>query len=145
MRIGELADRTGVSVRSLRYYEQQGLLAPLRTPAGQRIYAAEHETFVRQIQALLDAGFCSAVIRDLLPALVDPRKNRELLRTSLGAAQGRLESEKHSIEVELIALQHLGHELGLAPDTHVNVQDQGHDSSPASQATSFDHRDRRLR
>jgi DNA-binding transcriptional MerR regulator len=34
MRIGELADATGVSVRSLRYYGEQGLLAADRTPSG---------------------------------------------------------------------------------------------------------------
>ena len=38
MRIGELARRTGVSERSLRYYEQQALLAADRTPGGQRDY-----------------------------------------------------------------------------------------------------------
>ncbi|WP_374225966.1 MerR family DNA-binding transcriptional regulator [Micromonospora sp. C41] len=39
MRIGELSARTGVSARSIRYYEQQGLLAALRTPSGQRVFA----------------------------------------------------------------------------------------------------------
>ncbi|MGH3121741.1 MAG: MerR family DNA-binding transcriptional regulator, partial [Streptosporangiaceae bacterium] len=34
MRIGELASKTGASVRSLRYYEQQGLLAAERSPSG---------------------------------------------------------------------------------------------------------------
>ncbi|NED82406.1 MerR family DNA-binding transcriptional regulator, partial [Streptomyces sp. SID11233] len=34
MKIGELARRTGASVRSLRYYEQQGLLDSTRTPGG---------------------------------------------------------------------------------------------------------------
>jgi len=145
MRIGELANRTGVSVRSLRYYEQQGLLAPQRTSAGQRTYTAEHETVIANIQELLEAGFCSAVIRELLPALMDQMKNSVLLRSSLGAAQARLESEKRSIEVELIALQQLRDGLRLAPDTHGSVQDQGHDSSPAAQAIAFDHRDRRLR
>lgn len=145
MRIGELAARTGVSVRSLRYYEQQRLLAPQRTSAGHRLYAIEHETFVAQIQELFQAGFCSAVIRDLLPALTDPVQDRELLRTSLGAAQTRLASEKQSIEAEMAALEHLRHRLGLAPDAHVSAQDEGHDSSAASQTTTFDHRDRRLR
>lgn len=145
MRIGELAARTGVSVRSLRYYEQQGLLAPQRTSAGQRLYAVEHEALVAQIQELFRAGFCSAVIGDLLPALTCPMKDSELLRTSLVAAQARLESEKRSIETELVALEQLRYRLGLAPDTHVSAQDEGHDSSPASQATAFDHRDRRLR
>ncbi|MBA2949805.1 MerR family DNA-binding transcriptional regulator [Streptomyces himalayensis] len=38
MRIGELARRTAVSERSLRYYEQQGLLSSRRTPGGHREY-----------------------------------------------------------------------------------------------------------
>lgn len=38
MRIGELAGRTGVSERSLRYYEQQNLLVSDRTPSGHREY-----------------------------------------------------------------------------------------------------------
>jgi MerR family regulatory protein len=36
MRIGQLAERSGVSVRALRYYEEQGLLEADRTPAGGR-------------------------------------------------------------------------------------------------------------
>ncbi|MCD5354423.1 MerR family DNA-binding transcriptional regulator [Kineosporia mesophila] len=38
MRIGELADRTAVSIRSLRYYEEQGLLPPERNDGGRRTY-----------------------------------------------------------------------------------------------------------
>ncbi len=38
MRIGELAAKAGVSVRALRYYEEQGLLAATRTSSGQRTY-----------------------------------------------------------------------------------------------------------
>lgn len=39
MKIGELSARTGVSIRSLRYYEQQGLLAPARHENGYREYS----------------------------------------------------------------------------------------------------------
>ena len=39
MRIGELSKRTGVSSRSLRYYEEQGLLTSSRSDAGQRHYS----------------------------------------------------------------------------------------------------------
>lgn len=72
MRIGELAARTGVSVRSLRYYEAQGLLTPQRTAAGQRVYGPHHESVVATIRDLLAAGFCSSVIGVLLPALSNP-------------------------------------------------------------------------
>lgn len=39
MRIGELSKYTGVSPRSLRYYEEQGLLTSSRSDAGQRHYS----------------------------------------------------------------------------------------------------------
>ncbi len=67
MRIGELAEMTNVSVRSLRYYEQQGLLRSSRTPSGQRIFEALNVDRVIQIQELFAAGMCSSKIKDLLP------------------------------------------------------------------------------
>ncbi|MET3923228.1 MerR family transcriptional regulator [Arthrobacter sp. UYEF20] len=145
MRIGELARKTGVSVRSLRYYEQQDLLEPQRTSAGHRFYSIQDERLVLQIQDLFEAGFCSSVIRTLLPALVNPLRNRDLLRASLTAAQARLKSEKESVETELLKLKRLGDRYGLAPDTHVTLQNDGHDSFTAAQAIAFDHRNRRLR
>ena len=39
MRIGELAERAGISAKAIRYYEQIGILAPpARTPSGYRAY-----------------------------------------------------------------------------------------------------------
>jgi DNA-binding transcriptional MerR regulator len=56
MRIGELAGRTGVSTRSLRYYEQHGLLSSRRTANGYRQYAEEDVKVVSEIRALLSVG-----------------------------------------------------------------------------------------
>jgi DNA-binding transcriptional MerR regulator len=67
LRIGELARRAGVSVRSLRYYEQQGLLGSERTAGGQRVYAPSAVERVHFIQQLYAAGVPSRVIVDLLP------------------------------------------------------------------------------
>lgn len=69
LRIGELARRAGVSVRSLRYYEQQGLLGSERTAGGQRVYPPSAVGRVRYIQQLYAAGVPSRVIVDLLPCL----------------------------------------------------------------------------
>ncbi len=71
MRIGELARRTGVSERSLRYYEQQGLLAADRTPGGQRDYPDRAVDRVIRIQELFAAGLHSAKIARLLPCMRD--------------------------------------------------------------------------
>jgi DNA-binding transcriptional MerR regulator len=72
MRIGELARQTGVSERSLRYYEQQGLLVSDRSPGGQREYADRAVDRVILIQELFAAGLHSKKIAELLPCMRDP-------------------------------------------------------------------------
>ncbi|HLU27895.1 MAG TPA: MerR family transcriptional regulator [Glycomyces sp.] len=71
MRIGELARRTGVSERSLRYYEQQGLLTSERTPGGHREYAEWAVDRVVRIQVLFAAGLNSGAILRILPCMRD--------------------------------------------------------------------------
>ncbi|MBY8345377.1 MerR family transcriptional regulator [Streptomyces spinosirectus] len=71
MRIGELARRTGVSERSLRYYETQGLLSSDRTPGGHRDYPERAVDRVIRIQELYAAGLHSEKIRQLLPCMRD--------------------------------------------------------------------------
>ena len=71
MRIGELARRTGVSERSLRYYEQQRLLTADRTSGGQRDYPEYAVDRVIRIQELFAAGLHSKKIARLLPCMRD--------------------------------------------------------------------------
>ncbi|MEV0643839.1 MerR family transcriptional regulator [Phytomonospora sp. NPDC050363] len=67
MLIGELARRTGVSARLLRYYESQGLLEAGRGSNGYRNYGEDAVVTVRQVRALLEAGLSTEVIRAVLP------------------------------------------------------------------------------
>ncbi|MFL6075412.1 MAG: MerR family transcriptional regulator [Mycobacteriales bacterium] len=69
MLIGELAAAAGVTARALRFYEEQGLLAPDRTPGGYRQYGPHAVTRVRNIRALHAVGFTLADIRLFLPLL----------------------------------------------------------------------------
>ncbi|GLZ80565.1 MerR family transcriptional regulator [Actinorhabdospora filicis] len=69
MKIGDLVEATGVSHRLLRYYEEQGLLTPERSPGGHREYCEASVRTVRRIRALLAAGLPTAVIRDVLPCV----------------------------------------------------------------------------
>ncbi|GAA2943455.1 MULTISPECIES: MerR family transcriptional regulator [Streptomyces] len=69
MRIGELARRSGVSVRALRYYEEQSLLDADRTPGGQRDYPDGAVDRVQLIQQLYAAGLSSRTIVELLPCV----------------------------------------------------------------------------
>ena len=73
MLIGELSQRTGVSARSLRYYEQQRLLRAERMPNGYREYDEASIEMVATIQDLLGAGLSTDVIRDILPCTTQER------------------------------------------------------------------------
>ncbi|WP_055589526.1 MerR family transcriptional regulator [Peterkaempfera griseoplana] len=85
MLIGELAQRTGVAARLLRYYEEQGLLCPDRDSSGYRVYAPEAPYVVARIRGMLAAGLTTDAIRGMLPCAtgagpgIDPCP--EVLRT----------------------------------------------------------------
>ena len=72
MRIGELSKRTGVSSRSLRYYEEQGLLTSSRSGTGQRHYSDAEVESVSRIRQLFGAGLSSRVIAAVLPCVETP-------------------------------------------------------------------------
>ncbi|MET9171463.1 MerR family transcriptional regulator [Streptomyces misionensis] len=71
MRIGEMVRRTGVAERLLRYYEEQGLLAPERLPSGYRVYDEQDVETVRRIRTLLAAGLTTDTIARVLPCVRD--------------------------------------------------------------------------
>lgn len=66
MQIGELAEHVGVSSRSLRHYEQQGLLSPARGSNGYRVYAEIDLVRAGNIKELLDTGLTTADVRQYL-------------------------------------------------------------------------------
>jgi MerR family transcriptional regulator, light-induced transcriptional regulator len=61
LRIGELSRRLGVSEHVLRAWERRyGLLRPVRSPGGFRLYSAQDERLVRRMQAYLARGVSAA-------------------------------------------------------------------------------------
>ncbi len=71
MLIGELAHRTGVATRLLRYYEEQGLLHPHRDSNGYRSYPESAPARVARIRELLAAGLNTDDIAQLMPCAED--------------------------------------------------------------------------
>jgi DNA-binding transcriptional MerR regulator len=58
LKVGELAEKSGVSVRSLHHYDKIGLLVPSeRTESGHRLYALENIARLHQIISLRNLGF----------------------------------------------------------------------------------------
>lgn len=67
LKVGELASRTGLSVRALHHYEEIGLLAPSgRTANGHRVYRAPEIARLQQIQSLRQLGLPLDEIRRVL-------------------------------------------------------------------------------
>ncbi len=54
LRIGEVARRAGVTTRTLRYYQEVGLLSPSTTPGGTRVYSDDDVERLRRILELRD-------------------------------------------------------------------------------------------
>jgi DNA-binding transcriptional MerR regulator len=72
MQIGELARRTAIPARRLRYYEEKGLLSSQRSANGYRDYDLQAVQRATQIRGLIDAGIPTAIIKDILPLLDNP-------------------------------------------------------------------------
>jgi DNA-binding transcriptional MerR regulator len=70
LQIGEVAERTGVTQRTLRFYEERGLLkAPSRLDGGFRLYSEDDVRRVDQIKRLQSLlGFTLADIKDMVEA-----------------------------------------------------------------------------
>lgn len=89
MRIGDVADRAGVSPRALRYYEEQGLLTPERTASGQRVYLESAVERVQLIQQFFTAGLSSRTVLQLLPC-VDTGRSSAAAFEILAAERARI-------------------------------------------------------
>lgn len=67
--IGEVADRVGLSLRTVRYYEEEGLVRPSdRTDGGFRLYGDEEVTRLEVIKQMKPLGFSLQEMRELLDA-----------------------------------------------------------------------------
>lgn len=106
LRIGEVATRAGVSVRAVRYYEQQGLLSSTRTSGGQRRYPASVVGRVRLLQHFYLAGLTSRTISDVLPLIDEGEPDPALT--------ARLQTELDRLDQHIRALQDTrGHLQGV--------------------------------
>jgi DNA-binding transcriptional MerR regulator len=104
--IREVARRTGLTSRALRFYEARGLVAPLRTYSGRRLYGRGELQRIQQILALKRAGLTLSQIAKLtqrgpldLGALVDAQlKLIEERKAELDEARDLLLSIKSRID-----------------------------------------------
>jgi DNA-binding transcriptional MerR regulator len=105
MRIGQLAERTAVSVQTIRYYERRGLLKkPRRLSSGYRDYSSEEATILGFIKWSQHSGFTLKEIGIIL---------RLLSTHSLSAveARTRVENKVREIDERIRSLQVIRNQL----------------------------------
>ncbi len=141
MRIGELADRAGVNIETLRYYERRGLLPePPRSPSGHRHYAEETVRFVRAVKQVQGLGFTLAEIEEYL------RLSRRAGGRASQELRVRLAAKIDEVDGKIAGLRRvrddLAQVLGCACDSldHCTcgaayLARGGHDPAPAGSGT----------
>ncbi|MDO5536997.1 MAG: Cd(II)/Pb(II)-responsive transcriptional regulator [Desulfovibrionaceae bacterium] len=101
MKIGQLAQKAGCQVVTIRYYEKEGLLdQPERTGSNYRIYSEDDLERLRFIRHCRLHGMTLSEIRELLAFKAHPAKNCDWIDSMV---------EKHirNVDEQIAALQHL--------------------------------------
>ena len=107
LKIGDLAERTGTSAPTIRYYEQIGLLRPpARQGGGQRVYSradVERLTFIRRCR---EFDFSIDQVRALVATMQDPKSScmdaRDMAAEHLTAVRAKMR-ELRALERSLVA------------------------------------------
>jgi len=105
LQVGELARRTGLTVRALHHYDEIGLLKPsLHTEAGYRLYTAGDVARLQQVLSLRSLGFSLEEVRDCLTR--PDFAPLPVIRLHLERLRGRIELERKLCErLETLAVQ----------------------------------------
>jgi DNA-binding transcriptional MerR regulator len=108
--IGALAKRCGVTVRTLRYYEEMDLIGPLRRSTGHyRLYSEKSTRRVKAIQALQDLGYS---LEQILVALGPYTKTMSFNKAEqVAAAEQSLKTLQQCIDEKLSVLFQMKNEV----------------------------------
>ena len=107
LRIGELADATGTTAPTIRYYEQVGLLPSPRRVGGQRRYEDDDVRRVTFVRRCRDLDFSVEQVRNLVELTHDADRScleaRDLAELHLAAVQAKL-ADLQSLESRIAKL-----------------------------------------
>jgi DNA-binding transcriptional MerR regulator len=90
MHISDLAERAGVTVRAVRYYESRGLVRPDRAANGYRTYTEQDVAVVREVKALLSLGLTAEQTYPFVECLRAGNERADVCPASLTAYRTRI-------------------------------------------------------
>jgi DNA-binding transcriptional MerR regulator len=99
--IREICRRTGCTPRTIRYYEAEGLLAPVAiTTGGRKIYGEEVSSIIHSVQVLKRSGYSIKDIRGILSlAKCENTRDKKLTRKLRKTLSFSLSQLKNEIEL----------------------------------------------
>ncbi|MFE9321592.1 MerR family transcriptional regulator [Nocardia sp. NPDC052278] len=98
MLIGELAERVGTSTRTLRYYEEHGLVRARRSTNGYRVYDESELHVVHKIRRLLDVGFDLDDIRPFVACIRAGNTSGDVCPDSVATLRRKLDEVEAAID-----------------------------------------------
>ena len=91
MTVGEVAKKMGVTVRTLQYYDKEGLLKPSsESEGGRRLYTHKDIIKLHQIQSMKYIGFSLEEIKTKLPSLDTPEEVASILLEQEKGIRGKI-------------------------------------------------------
>ena len=103
-RVGEVAERLGVSPRTIKYYEELGLIEPeTRSPGGFRLYGEEDIHRLERILRMKGIGYSLAAIQELL-TIRDAAQEADKVTVLRTAAQ-RLKDREEEVAMRIRQMQ----------------------------------------
>ncbi|MBW4840184.1 MAG: MerR family transcriptional regulator [Paenibacillaceae bacterium] len=122
MRIGELSKATGVSIRSLRYYEEQGLISSQRMANGYRDYHSFSAEQVKTIQFYLSLGLTTEQIAGFLHCVMTSKE--AFCREIMPVYRSKLKEVSEQIEllqaIKANLEERISHILSENPEMEMN-------------------------
>ena len=112
-KIGEVADMLATSIRTIRYYEEESLIEPVRTSKGTRLYSESHIQRLKAILQLTRNGFSIRIIKKISHI----RKGCATGQESSHQLSELLDNTFSNIERQIQELESIKHEIKSAQQT----------------------------
>ena len=99
MTIGEVAKKMGVTVRTLQYYDKEGLLSPsTQSEGGRRLYSSKDLIMLHQVLSLKSLGFTLDDIKERLIKLETPKDVANALSEQANDIRNKIKNLQDSLK-----------------------------------------------
>ncbi|WP_035020997.1 MerR family transcriptional regulator [Anoxybacillus flavithermus] len=96
--ISQLAEQFDISTRTIRYYEERGLISPIRTESGQRLYTKKDRAVLKLILRGKRFGFSLEEIHEMIRLFDNDRTGRKQLEKTIAYGEQKLKEVTERIE-----------------------------------------------